>query len=132
MSGEYFVHESAYVDQPCEIGSGTKIGDMVHVGHNCEIGDDSLLFPTTAISGSVKVGKGVFFLGRSGSYDNITIGDGAVVGACAVAYKDVAPGEFVLGLPAKPKGQELRIRAGLNRLPDMIRDIRAIKKKLDL
>ncbi len=101
------------------IGRGTKIGDLCHIAHNCRIGEDVLILPTVAISGSVTVGDRVVFAGRSGCADNLTIGEGTVLGGTAVAFKDV---------PAL----EMRIQAAMRRLPEMQRELRAVKKKLDL
>ncbi len=113
------------------IGAGTKIGDLVHVGHNCRIGEHVLLLPLTAISGSVEIGDGVVFAGRSGSADNVRIGAGAQVGACAVTFKDVEPGQVVWGNPARPKVEEMRIQVLLGKLAKMQREIRRLKQRLD-
>ena len=112
------------------IGRGTKIGDFTHVGHNCQIGDDVLLLPTVMLSGSVTVGDRVIFAGHAGSSDNLTIGEGASVGAASVAYKDVPPGAAMWGSPAREKGLEMRIQSALRRLPEMLRDLRAVKRQL--
>ncbi len=112
------------------IGRGTKIGDLVHVGHNCRIGEDVLLLPTVAISGSVVVGDRAVFAGRSGCVDNIEIGADAVLAATAVAYKDVPVGARVWGNPARDQGQEKRMQVLLGRLPGMASDLRDIKKRL--
>jgi UDP-3-O-[3-hydroxymyristoyl] glucosamine N-acyltransferase len=114
------------------IGRGTKIGDLCHIAHNCRIGEDVLVLPTVAISGSVTVGDRAVFAGRSGCADNLTIGEGAVLGGTAVAFKDVPAGSSMWGNPARDKTLEMRIQAGMRRLPEMQRDLRAIKKKLDL
>ena len=112
------------------IGRGTKIGDLVHVAHNCEIGEDVLLLPTVAISGSVKVGDRAIFAGRAGCAGHITIGEGAQVGATSVAYKDVPAGAQVWGNPANEKITEMRIQSALRKLPEMQKELRALKKKV--
>jgi len=114
------------------IGRGTKIGDLCHIAHNCRIGEDVLILPTVAISGSVTVGDRVVFAGRSGCADNLTIGDGAVLGGTAVAFKDVPAGAAMWGNPARDKTLEMRIQAVMRRLPEMQRDLRAVRKKLDV
>jgi UDP-3-O-[3-hydroxymyristoyl] glucosamine N-acyltransferase len=114
------------------IGRGTKIGDLCHIAHNCRIGEDVLLLPTVAVSGSVTVGDRAVLAGRSGTADNLTIGEGAVLGGTAVAFKDVPPGAQMWGNPAREMALELRIQAALRRLPEMQRDLRAVKKRLDL
>lgn len=114
------------------IGRGTKIGDLCHIAHNCRIGEDVLLLPTVAVSGSVTIGNRAVLAGRSGTADNLTIGEGAVLGGTAVAFKDVPPGAQMWGNPAREMALEMRIQAVMRRLPEMQRDLRAVKKKLDL
>ncbi len=114
------------------IGRGTKIGDLVHIGHNCEIGEDVLLLPTVAVSGSVSIGNRAVLAGRSGTSDNITVGEGAVLGGTCVAFKDVKPGAVMWGNPARDMKQQMRIEASIGNLPEMRRDLSKIKKKLDL
>ena len=123
--------DRATLDQTV-IGRGTKIGDLCHIAHNCRIGEDVLLLPTVAVSGSVTVGNRAVLAGRSGTADNVTIGEGAVLGGTAVAFKDVPPGAQMWGNPAREMALEMRIQAVMRRLPEMQRDLRAVKKKLDL
>jgi UDP-3-O-[3-hydroxymyristoyl] glucosamine N-acyltransferase len=85
-----------------------------------------------AVSGSVTVGDRAVLAGRAGTADNLTIGEGAVLGGTAVAFKDVPPGAQMWGNPAREMALELRIQAAMRRLPEMQRDLRAVKKKLDL
>ncbi len=113
------------------IGRGTKIGDFVHVGHNCVVGEDVLLLPTSILGGSVTVGEHAVLAGHAASSDNLKIGEGAGVGAASVIFKDVAPGVFVWGMPAREKKLEIRIQSALQHLPQMVRDWRTIKKRLD-
>jgi UDP-3-O-[3-hydroxymyristoyl] glucosamine N-acyltransferase len=123
--------DRATLDQTV-IGRGTKIGDLCHIAHNCQIGNHVLVLPTVAISGSVTVGDGAIFAGRSGCADNLTIGEGAVLGGTSVAFKDVPAGAQMWGNPARDKMQEMRIQGALRRLPEMQRELRAVKKKVGL
>ncbi len=90
------------------IGEGTKIDNMVQIGHNCRIGRFCLMAAHTGISGSVTVGDGVMFGGRAGVGDHITIGAGARIAAGAGILADVPAGETWSGYPAKPLRQSLR------------------------
>ena len=90
------------------IGEGTKIDNLVQIGHNCRIGRFCLMAAHTGISGSVVVGDGVMFGGRAGVGDHITIGDGARIAAGAGVLADVPAGETWSGYPAKPVRQSLR------------------------
>lgn len=123
--------DRATLDQTV-IGNGTKIGDLCHIAHNCQIGNNVLVLPTVAISGSVTVGDGAIFAGRSGCADNLTIGEGAVLGGTSVAFKDVPAGAQMWGNPARDKMQEMRIQGVMRRLPEMQRDLRTLKKKAGL
>ena len=113
------------------IGRGTKIGDLAHIAHNCRIGEDVLILPTVAISGSVTVGDRALLAGRAGTSDNITIGEGAVLGGTSVAFRDVPAGAQMWGNPAREKGLEMRIQAALARLPEMQRELRRLARRLD-
>lgn len=115
-----------------EIGRGTKIGDCVHVAHNCAVGEDVLLAPTSMLSGSVTVGDHAVLAGHAGTSDNVKVGEGAVIGGAAVAFQDVAAGASVWGVPARDKRLELRIQAALPHLPQMARDWRRGKDPADL
>lgn len=110
------------------IGRGTKIGDLVHLAHNCTVGEDVLLFPTVAISGSCRIGDRVIFAGRSGCSDNLEFGDDAVIGGTAVAWKDVPAGAQMWGNPAREKTRELRIQTALAKLPEMQKKLRALER----
>ena len=123
--------DRATVDQTT-IGRGTKVGDMCHVAHNCEIGEDVLLLPTAQMGGSVTVGDGAVFAGRAACIDNVKIGAGATLGATAVAFKDVAPGAVVWGVPARDKTREMRTQVALRRLPEMQKELRAVMQHLGL
>lgn len=114
-----------------EIRRGTKIGDLVHVAHNCTIGEDVLLLPTVAVSGSVTIGDRAILAGRAGTAGHLTIGEDAVLGGTTVAYKDVPAGAVLWGNPAKEKGLEMRIQSLLRRLPELFREVRELRSKLD-
>ncbi len=78
------------------------------------------------------IGDRVVFAGRAGSSDNVCIGEDAVVAATSVTFQDVPPGGAVWGNPARDKRTQMRIQSALGRLPQMLRDLRAVKKRLDL
>src|SRR5580692_1501653 len=90
------------------IGEGTKIDNLVHIGHNTSIGRHCVLISQTGISGSVKVGDYVMMGGQVGIADNITIGDGVMLGARAGVVTDVPAGGRYNGRPAQPSREWLR------------------------
>lgn len=88
--------------RPTRIGQGTKIDNLVQVGHNVVIGADCLLCAQAAVAGSTVIGDRVVLGGKSGVADNVTIGSDVVLGGGAIALGDVPAGSFVMGYPAVP------------------------------
>ena len=113
------------------IRRGTKIDNLVQVGHNVEVGEHSLLVAQVGISGSSRLGKGVVLAGQVGVADHVTIGDGVIAGAQAGIPSSVEAGEKVLGTPARPLIQAKRIMVAETRLPELLRQVRALEARLD-
>lgn len=122
--------DRATVDETV-IGSGSKLGDMCHVAHNCQVGEHVLMLPRASIAGSVTLGNHVVIAGRSGCADNLTIGEGAMIGGASCAFEDVPPGVAVWGNPAREKDLEFRIQALLRRLPEMRAKLRALSREMN-
>ncbi len=98
------------------IGAGSKIDNLVQIGHNVRLGRNCVVVAQVGISGSTTVGNGVMIAGQAGLAGHLTIGDGARVGAQSGLMRDVGPGETVLGCPATQSTQFLRQVALLARL----------------
>lgn len=109
---------------------GTKIDNLVHLAHNVVIGENCFLVAQTGIAGSVKVGNNVTFAGQSGSAGHITIGDNCVFAARSAPISDVPAGSFYAGFPARPHKAWLRAEAGANKIPDLIKKVRDLEKRL--
>ena len=105
------------------IGAGTKIDNLVQVGHNVKIGRLSLVMAQVGISGSTRIGDGVILAGQVGLQGHIEIGDGARIGGQAGVFGDVPPGETWSGYPARPHRESLRASAALMRLADMMQKV---------
>lgn len=103
------------------IGDGTKIDNLVHIGHNVRIGRACIIVAQTGISGSTRIGDGVIIGGQAGLGGHITIGDGARVAAQAGVFGDVPAGETWSGYPARPHRESLRASAALLKLSGMMR-----------
>jgi len=114
------------------IGQGTKIDNLVQIGHNCRIGRHNLLVSQMGIAGSSTTGDYVVVAGQVGITDHVHLGDRVIVGAKAGVTKDVAPGLRMLGAPATPEREQKRILMTLERLPEIRRDLRRIKQHLGL
>ncbi len=101
------------------IGRGTKIDNLVHIGHNVAVGADVVIAAQTGVSGSSRIGDGAVVAGQVGIADHVEIGAGAVLGAqCGVpSHKRIdGPGQLFWGTPARPIGQYLKELATLARL----------------
>jgi UDP-3-O-[3-hydroxymyristoyl] glucosamine N-acyltransferase len=118
--------------QATRIGEGTKIDNLVQVGHNCQIGRHNLLAGQVGIAGSCHSGDYVVMAGQVGVADHVHLGDRSVVGARAGVMRDVGAGERVFGTPAKSEHEQKRLLIHLDRLPELHRDVRRIKQHLGL
>ena len=112
------------------IGQGTKIDNLVHIAHNVKIGRHCLLMGQVGISGSVIIGDGAILAGQSGVADHLMVGEGARVGGGAAVIGDVAPGAVVWGRPARPRREQFRIDAATARLPELLRTVRELERRL--
>src|SRR6266404_717331 len=110
------------------IGRGTKIDNMVHVGHNCDIGERVVIAAQTGISGSVVIEDDVVIGGQVGFGDHIRVLSGAVIGSKAgiLPGKIVRPGVW-WGIPIQPLDEYKRLNAHLGHLPEMRKEIRELK-----
>lgn len=118
--------------QVTRVGAGTKIDNLVMIGHNCQIGRHNLLVSQVGIAGSCSTGDYVVMAGQVGVADHVHIGDRALIGARAGVPSDIPAGQRVLGAPARPEREAKRILLSLDRLPELCRDVRLLKRHLDL
>jgi UDP-3-O-[3-hydroxymyristoyl] glucosamine N-acyltransferase len=98
------------------IGEGTKIDNLVQIGHNCMIGRHCILVSQVGLSGSIVLGDGVVLGGKVGVADHLTIGDGAQVAARAGVTRDLEGGRKYAGFPARPLMEWRREALELDRL----------------
>lgn len=117
---------------PTRIGAGTKIDNLVMIAHNCQIGPNNLLVSQVGIAGSCTTGAYVVMAGQVGVADHLNIGDRAVIGAQAGVVKDVPANTQMLGAPARPQKEAWRFMLSVERLPELIRDVRRIKQELGI
>jgi UDP-3-O-[3-hydroxymyristoyl] glucosamine N-acyltransferase len=118
--------------QATRVGEGTKIDNLVQIGHNCRLGRHNLIVSQVGIAGSSSTGDYVVLAGQAGIVGHIHIGDAAVIGAQAGVTKDVPAGQRMLGSPATPEREQKRVLASLEKLPDLRRDVWRIKQQLGL
>lgn len=112
------------------IGEGTKIDNLVQIGHNVVIGKHCLVVALTGISGSTRIGDYVTIAGQAGIAGHITIGDKATITARAGVTTNLPGGEIYAGRPAKPFHEEMKLRATVRRLPKLIERIKKIEQQL--
>ena len=110
------------------IGEGTKIDNLVQIGHNCVIGKHCLIISLTGISGSSHLGNYVTCAGQVGIAGHVTIGDHAVLTGRTGANADLPGGDVYAGWPAKPIREDQRLRVHIRRLPKLIERVEALEK----
>ncbi|MGC6455596.1 MAG: UDP-3-O-(3-hydroxymyristoyl)glucosamine N-acyltransferase [Coraliomargaritaceae bacterium] len=110
------------------IGEGTKIDNLVQVGHNVRIGKRCLLVAQVGVSGSTELGNGVVVGGKSGFAGHLKIGDGAMIAGNSGIIQSVAPGEKLMGYPGIPSREFLRISVLMRKLPDFFKRFEQVEK----
>jgi UDP-3-O-[3-hydroxymyristoyl] glucosamine N-acyltransferase len=113
------------------IGPGTKIDNHVQVGHNVRIGAHCILCGQVGIAGSVELGNGVVMGARSGVGDNRQVGDRAMIAGMSGVGSNVEPGSKMAGMPAVPLQDWLRQTATIHKLPELIAEIRDLKREVE-
>jgi UDP-3-O-[3-hydroxymyristoyl] glucosamine N-acyltransferase len=110
------------------IGPGTKIDNLVQVGHNVRIGRDCLICGQVGIAGSVKIGDRVVLGGRTGLSDNITIGDDVITGGGTGIGANVPAGRVMLGMPATKMDVQIELYKAQRRLPRLVAQFAELQK----
>jgi UDP-3-O-[3-hydroxymyristoyl] glucosamine N-acyltransferase len=112
------------------IRRGSKIDNLVQVGHNCDVGEDVILVAQVGVSGSCTIGSRAVLAGQVGVADHVTIGAGAVLTAQSGVPSDVPDGEVWSGTPSRPSRETKRIWAAESLLPELLRRFRALEKRV--
>jgi UDP-3-O-[3-hydroxymyristoyl] glucosamine N-acyltransferase len=114
------------------VGEGTKIDNLVQVGHNVVIGKHCLICAQAGISGSTTLGDFVVLAGQAGIVGHVTLGKGSKVGAQCGVNNDIAPGASVRGTPALPYMLEQRVTVLRNRLPELFKRVEKLEEHLGI
>ncbi len=122
--------DRAMVDETV-IGQGTKLDNLVMIGHNCEIGRHNLFVSQVGLAGSVTTGDYVVCAGQVGIADHVHLGTRSVVGAKAGVHKDVPAGERQIGVPAIPEADCRRVVMAQHKLPEMRQQLRALERQVE-
>ncbi len=118
--------------KPTVIGRGTKIDNLVQIGHNVQIGEHCLVISQVGIAGSCELGNYVILAGQAGLSGHLKIGNQVTVSAQSGVMHDIPAGEKWLGSPAQPDKQTKRQMLAIQRLPELIRRVVKIEKQLGL
>lgn len=111
-----------------KIGRGTKIDNLVQIGHNVVVGEDCMLCSMVGVAGSTRIGNRVVLAGQVGVNDNIFIGDDVVAGGASKIFTNVPAGRVILGYPAVKMSTHVETYKALRRLPRLLSDVALLKK----
>jgi UDP-3-O-[3-hydroxymyristoyl] glucosamine N-acyltransferase len=112
------------------VGRGTKIDNLVQIAHNVQIGQDAIIISQVGIAGSTKIGNRVTLAGQVGIIGHLEIGDDCIVGSQSGVRENLNPASIVMGSPAIPHNLFRRMAVSLPKLPELIRTIRALEKRI--
>ena len=136
LDDEVEVGASSTIDRgtfgPTRVGAGTKIDNLVMIGHNCQIGRHNLLCSQVGIAGSSTTGDYVVMAGQVGVADHITIGSRVTILAKSGVAGNIPSDSQVLGYPAMPHKEQARVFMTMEKLPEIRKDVRRIKQHLGL
>lgn len=113
-----------------EIGDGSKIDNLVQVGHGSKVGKDTLLCAQTGLAGSSVIGDNVILAGQTGIAGHCTVGDGVILTAQSAVSHDVPAGKMISGSPGFDNRIWLRAVAIFQRLPELLKRLDRVEKKL--
>ncbi|MBI1722836.1 MAG: UDP-3-O-(3-hydroxymyristoyl)glucosamine N-acyltransferase [Gemmatimonadetes bacterium] len=111
------------------VGPGTKIDNLVHIGHNCRIGARCLIMAQVGLAGSTYLEDDVILAGQAGLKGHLTVGRGAHVAGQAGVFGDVPPGVTVSGYPARPHREALRAASALFRLAVIVDELEELVER---
>jgi UDP-3-O-[3-hydroxymyristoyl] glucosamine N-acyltransferase len=113
------------------IAQGTKIDDLVLIGHAAQVGANTMLCGQVGLAGSTRVGANCILAGQVGTAGHLTVGDGAVITAQSGVPNDVPAGGLYSGYPAVPNRDWLKMMSALHHLPELQRRVRALEEQLE-
>jgi len=114
------------------IRRGAKLDNLVQIAHNVVVGENTVIASQVGISGSSKVGKNVMLAGQVGLAGHLEIADRTIVMAQSGIPKSITePGKVYFGYPAKEHGRAFRIEAVIRSLPELVQELRTLRKELD-
>jgi UDP-3-O-[3-hydroxymyristoyl] glucosamine N-acyltransferase len=113
------------------IGAGSKLDDLVMVGHGVKLGPASLLAGQAGIAGSARLGARTTLAGQAGVAGHLDLGEGVTVAAKSAVFEDQPPAAFVAGVPAVDHRRWKRTQAAVARLPELRREVHDLRRRLE-
>jgi len=113
------------------IGRGTKLDDLVLIGHASQVGSNTMLCGQVGLAGSTKVGSNCILAGQVGTAGHLIVGDGTVITAQSGVPNDVPAHSLYSGYPAVENREWLKTMAALNRLPDLQKRVRELEAEIE-
>lgn len=113
------------------IGKGTKIDNLVMIGHNCIVGENNLLCSQVGIAGTCTTGNYVVMGGQVGIGDHLNIGNNVSIAAKSGLMHDIEDGQKFFGIPARPHREEMQYLIHKSKLPEMRKTIKRLEKRVD-
>jgi UDP-3-O-[3-hydroxymyristoyl] glucosamine N-acyltransferase len=115
---------------PTTIGKGTKIDNLVQIGHNVSMGEHCLVVAQVGVAGSTKIGHNTTLAGQVGIAGHLKVGNHVTIAAQSGVMHDVPDGEKWLGAPAQPDRQAKRQMIALQHLPELMRRVGELEKQV--
>lgn len=113
------------------VKKGTKVDNLVQIAHNVVIGENCLIVSQVGIAGSVEIGDGVTLAGQVGIAGHLKVGPHSVIGAQSGVFTSVPDHSVLLGSPPLPIRQQMEMIVMMQRLPELFRDLKELKKKFE-
>jgi UDP-3-O-[3-hydroxymyristoyl] glucosamine N-acyltransferase len=113
------------------IRRGTKLDNLVQIGHSVEIGEDGVLCAQVGVAGSTKVGNRVILAGQVGVADHVKVGDDVIASAQSGLHGEVPSKSRVAGTPAYEARTWLKVSGGLKQLPELIKRVRELEARIE-
>ena len=113
------------------IRRGTKLDNLVQIGHNVELGEDCILVAQVGIAGSSKIGQHCTFGGQAAVAGHLTVGDNVMIGGRGGATNNVASNQILSGAPLIPHKQWLKASMSFSKLPEMRKELQRLAKRLE-
>ena len=110
------------------IGRGTKIDNLVQIGHNCTVGEDSMLCGLVGVAGSARIGNRVVLGGQVGVSDNIFVGDDVIAGGATKIFTNAPAGRVLLGSPAVKMETHVEAQKNIRRLPRLYAQVAELRE----